>query len=135
MTEFFKPNISLPSDRKFGYFFSIVFFVFFIYFFFIIRSQVSLIFILLSFIFLAISFFKPRLLLPLNILWMKFGYFLGMIISPIIMGIIYFLIFTPLAIIMKLFKRDELNLKFSQKKTFWVQRNIKIQKENFKNQF
>ena len=67
-------------------------------------------------IFLIITITNADALLPLNKLWMKFGILLGMIISPIIMGIIFFVIFTPIAILMRLSGRDELRLRFKKKK-------------------
>ena len=67
-------------------------------------------------IFLIITITNADALLPLNKLWMKFGILLGMIISPIIMGIIFFVIFTPIAILMRLSGRDELRLRLKKKK-------------------
>ena len=85
--------------------------------------------------FLVITIINAKILLPLNKLWMKFGILLGMIVSPIIMGIIYFGIFTPIGIIMRLAGRDELRLRLTKQKTHWINRKILNKVDSFKNQF
>ena len=70
---------------------------------------------------------------PLNKLWFKFGLFLGKIISPVIMGIIFFFVVTPIAISMRLFKKDLLNLKFKENKSYWIDKSGP--KSKMKNQF
>ena len=113
----------LPSNRRFGFFFSIVFFIlacFLIVNNFILYAILSL---CLSILILIISFFFQDSLLPFNKLWMKFGLLLGKIVSPIIIGIIFFILITPTALIVRLFGRDELNLKKSKLKTFWIKKN------------
>ena len=86
-------------------------------------------------IFLVVTIAKADILLPLNKLWMKFGLLLGMIISPIILGVIFFGLFTPIALLMRLSGRDELRLKFSSKASHWILRSESIQSKSFKNQF
>jgi len=108
-------QISLPSNKKFGFFFSFIFFILALYFFLEIKLTYSYFFAALCIFFILISFFKSNILLPLNKLWMRFGLLLSLIISPIILGIIYFIIFTPIGIFMKLFGRDELFLKNKKK--------------------
>ena len=82
-----------------------------------------------------IDLIKEDLLLPFNKLWMRLGFFLGKIISPIILGIIFFFIFTPIAYGMRIFNRDELNLKFGEKISHWKNRSKDNQPILFKNQF
>ena len=86
-------------------------------------------------ILLIITNTNAKVLLPLNKLWMKFGILLGMIISPIIMGIIFFGIFTPIAFLMRLSGRDELRLRFKKKKTYWIDRKTLNEFDFFKKQF
>jgi large-conductance mechanosensitive channel len=69
----------------------------------------------------------------LNKIWFKFGIFLGKIISPIIMGIIFFLVVTPIGLIMRILGKDLLNLKFNNKKSYWIEKNGP--KSKMKNQF
>ena len=76
------------------------------------------------------------MLLPFNKLWMMLGVFLGKIISPIVIGIIFFGLFTPISLFMKLFRRDELRLKLKPSKTHWKIRNEgNSQVDAFKHQF
>jgi len=127
-------NVKLPSNKKFGYFFFLVFFILSFYMFFNEKIIWTYIFSLLSLSFLIITFFKPHILFPLNVMWMRVGLFLGMIVNPIVMSIIFFGIFTPIAFFMRLFGRDELILKFKKRNTYWINRQSS-QLESFKNQF
>ena len=129
-------NYQLPSNRNFGIFFFTVFLVLGVYFLFQKTVILSFTFILISSIFLTLALMKPLKLTYLNKLWMKFGIVLGKIVSPIILGAIFFVIFTSFAIIMKLFERDELNLKMKRKKSYWKNRqNVSKKNKSFKNQF
>jgi len=90
--------------------------------------------IIVSFIFIFFSLFFPRYLKTLNILWTKFGFLLGKIISPIIMMIIFFLIVTPIGLLMRMLQKDILKLKKDENlSTYWINRSDK--KSNMKNQF
>ena len=82
---------------------------------------------------MILGLLNSRALTPLNKLWFKFGILLGNFVSPIIMGIIFFVIVTPTALIMKFLGKDLLNLKKSNKSTYWIERS-KI-KSKMKNQF
>ena len=128
-------NIELPSNRKFGLFFTLIFLIAAIYFYLDDYEILSYIFGLLVVTFLVISIYNPKVLAPLNIIWMRFGFLIGKIISPIVMGVIFFGIFTPLAIIMRLFGRDELNLRYKKNDSDWVKRKQGPQVTLFKNQF
>ena len=65
----------------------------------------------------------PRLLRPLNIAWMWFGALLNMIVSPVIMGLIFFLVFTPVSLFFRLKGRDALNRRFDRGLTsYWLNR-------------
>ena len=110
---------NLPSNKKFGYFFSAIFLLSAIFFYFQDALITGLALLVLSFIFTLLSRFKDHLLLPLNKLWMHFGMLLGKIISPIILAILFFVMFTPIAIGMRLFQRDELRLKSLNYDSFW----------------
>ena len=79
--------------------------------------------IIISIIFLILGLLNSKLLSPLNLLWIKFGELLGKIIAPVVMVIIYFLILTPISLMVRLFGKDLLGLKFSkQLKTYWMKR-------------
>ena len=89
--------------------------------------------LIISLIFLFFGILNSQILNPLNKLWFKFGIFLGKIISPLIMAIIFFLVVTPTGLLMKLWRKDLLNLKFNNKKTYWIEKNGP--KSKMKNQF
>ncbi len=125
----------LPSNRKFGFFFTLVCLAAAGYFFVNQTVTAAYIFTALAVCFLLASLVKADILLPLNRLWMRFGFFLGMIISPIVLGLIFFGLFTPIAFLMQLCKRDELRLKFKEKNTHWIKRDTPMQTDSFKHQF
>ena len=123
----------LPSNRNFGFVFSIFFLL--IYFYIYLNSEISLIWILIiSAIFFILGAFNSNLLNPLNKIWYKFGIILGKIISPFIMGFIFYFIITPTGIIMKVMNKDLLNLKFDKKeKSYWIKKSTI--KSKMRNQF
>ncbi len=125
-------DIKIGSNRSFGFVFFVVFLLISIYPF-IKDGNIRLWSLIISIIFLFLGFLNSNLLSPLNKLWFRFGLFLGKIISPIIMGIIFFLVVTPIAIIMRLFKKDILNLKFKENNTYWIDKTGP--KSKMKNQF
>ena len=128
-------DIKLPSNRKFGFFFTFVFVVAAAYFFNSTNMIWAYIFAITSLIFLTVTLAKADILLPLNKLWMRFGLLLGMIVSPIVLGVIFFGRFTPIAFFMRLSGRDELRLKLSKKASHWISRSELIKSESFKQQF
>tara|TARA_A100001011_G_C14039341_1_gene727094 strand:- start:373 stop:753 length:381 start_codon:yes stop_codon:yes gene_type:complete len=125
-------KIKISSNRSFGIVFAIVFLL--IAFWPILNEgQIRIWSIIISIIFLILGLLNSKLLKPLNILWFKFGIFLGKIISPLIMGIIFFFVVTPIAVLMRLLKKDLLNLKFTNKTSYWIEKNDP--KSKMKNQF
>jgi len=128
-------EIELPSNRKFGFFFTFVFGLAAAYFYYSANVSWAYVFIGSASIFLVVTFVMSDALLPLNKLWMRFGLLLGMIVSPIVLGIIFFGLFTPIAMLMRLSGRDELRLKFSHKVSYWITRSEPIKSESFKHQF
>ena len=128
-------EIELPSNKKFGFFFTLIFAAASAYFYNSENMTLSFVFVAVSFIFLVITMMRAALLLPLNKLWMQFGFLLGRIISPLVLGIIFFGLFTPIATLMRLIGRDELRLKLSNKSSHWISRSEPIKSDSFKNQF
>ena len=125
-------NIKLPSNRSFGFVFAALFFLIGIYP--IIHSEeLRNCSLLIATLFLLLGAINSKILNPLNFLWFKFGIYLGKIVSPIIMGIIFFLVVTPIGLLMKMFKKDLLNLKYNSKKTYWIKKTGP--KSKMKNQF
>ena len=128
-------EIELPSNRKFGLFFTFLFAVAAAYFYYAENIVWTYAFVVASLIFLLITLIKSDALLPLNKLWMRFGLLFGMIASKIVLGIIFFGLFMPIAVLMRLGGRDELSLQISQKVSYWKTRSEQIEPESFKNQF
>ena len=125
-------DIKISSNRSFG----IVFFVVFLLIAFYpltYGGEIRIWSVITSLIFLVSGLLNSKFLTPLNKLWFRFGIFLGKIISPVIMGIIFFLVVTPIGLIMRLLGKDVLNLKYNNKKTYWIEKNGP--KSRMKNQF
>lgn len=124
--------MNIPSNRNFGIVFFIVFILISLYP--LLNSEdIRFWALIISLIFLFLGILNSQILTPLNKLWFKFGIFLGKIISPLIMAIIFFLVVTPTGLLMKLWRKDLLNLKFNNKKTYWIEKNEP--KSKMKNQF
>lgn len=128
-------EVKLPSNRKFGFFFTFVFTVAAVYLYYSANIFWSYVLVATASIFLLITLIKSDTLLPLNKLWMRLGLLLGMVVSPIVIGIIFFGLFTPIAMLMRLTGRDELRLQFKQKTSHWITRSETIKSESFKHQF
>ena len=126
-------EIKLGSNRSFGIVFFIVFILIAIYPL-INQEEVRIWSLIISFLFLILGLLNSKILTPLNKLWFKFGILLGKIISPIIMGIIFFLVVTPIGLLMRLFGKDVLNLKLNKNESsYWVKKVGP--KSKMKNQF
>ena len=128
-------DIELPSNKKFGFFCTFVFAILAFYFLFIDSILWAQALAILAAFFLLITVIIPQVLLPLNKLWMRLGLLLGMIVSPIVLGIIFFGLVTPYGVVMRMFGRDELRLKFTKKSSHWISRSESIKSDSFKNQF
>lgn len=114
-----KNKIEIGSNRSFGIVFFLVFLVIGV---FPIKSGGSINYLLvcISIIFLFLGIVNSKLLTPLNKIWFKFGIILGHVLSPVIMGLIFFMVVTPTAFVLKVFRKDVLNLKNNNKKTYWI---------------
>ena len=125
-------DIKIGSNRSFGIVFSIVFLLIAIYP--LINSEELRVWsLIIAIIFLVLGLINSKILTPLNKLWFKFGILLGRIVSPVIMGLIFFLVVTPIALIMRIIGKDLLNLKFNKEKSYWIEKTGP--KSKMKNQF
>ena len=120
------------SNKSFGIVFFLVFLLIGIYPL-LSSNDVRFWSLLISLIFLILGLMNSKILTPLNKYWFKFGIILGKIISPIVMGVIFFLVVTPIGLIMRVLKKDILNLKFNELDTYWIEK--KGPKSMMKNQF
>ena len=125
-------EIKISSNRNFGIVFFIVFLVIAIYPL-INSSEIRLWSLILSLFFLLLGLIDSKILTPFNKLWFKFGIFLGKIISPLVMGIIFFFVVTPIGFIMRLLSKDILNLKYNNENSYWIKKTGP--KSKMKNQF
>jgi hypothetical protein len=125
-------KIKVASNKSFG----IVFFVFFLavaLYPLIYNEELRIWSLILSLIFLVLGLVNSSILTPLNIIWFKFGIFLGKIVSPLVMGIIFFFVVTPIGLIMRILGKDLLNLKYNLNKSYWIKKSGP--KSKMKNQF
>ena len=125
-------DIKIGSNKSFGLVFFIVFFLIALYPL-IYSEEIRVWSLVISLIFLILGVFNSKILSPLNKFWFKFGIFLGKIISPFVMGIIFFFVVTPIGLFMKMLKKDLLSLNFNNDKSYWIEK--KEPKSNMKNQF
>ena len=124
---FEKSKIKMGSNRGFGIVFFIVFLVISFWSFRGDFNQVKIIPLVISFIFLALGIVNSKILTPLNKLWFKFGLLLGAIVAPVIMGFIFFIVVTPIGLLMRLFGKDLLRKKFNKSvKSYWIKRDKKL---------
>ena len=125
-------EIKIGSNRSFGIVFFFVFLLIGLYP--LINNQdIRLWSLAISIVFLILGIFDSKILNPFNKLWFKFGIFLGKIISPLIMGIIFFLVVTPIGLLMRILGKDLLNLKYNNNKSYWIEKDGP--KSKMKNQF
>jgi len=125
-------DVKISSNRSFGIVFFIVFLIIALYPL-TYNEEIRIWSAIISLIFLVLGLFNSKILTPLKKLWFKFGIFLGKIISPIIMGIIFFLVVTPIGLLMRLLRKDLINLKYNNNKSYWIEK--KGPKSKMKNQF
>ena len=125
-------EIKISSNRSFGIVFFIVFLLIGTYPL-LNDDHVRIWSLIISIAFLILGLLNSKILFPLNKIWFKFGILLGKIISPLIMGLIFFVVVTPIGLLMRLFNKDLINLKFNKSKSYWIEK--KEPKSKMKNQF
>ena len=125
-------DVKISSNRSFGIVFFVVFLIIALYPL-INDGNIRLWSLIVSLAFLALGLLNSKFLSPLNKIWFKFGLFLGKIISPMVMGLIFFFVVTPIGILMRILKKDLLNFKLNNNKSYWIEKNEP--KSKMKNQF
>ena len=125
-------DVKISSNRSFGIVFFVVFLLIALYPL-TYAGEIRIWSLVISIIFLILGLLNSKILAPLNKIWFKFGILLGKIVSPLIMGIIFFLVVTPIGFIMRLLGKDVLNLKYNKNKSYWIEKNGP--KSKMKNQF
>ena len=112
------------SNRSFGLLFFVVFLV--IAFWPLTKKgEINLYLISIALIFLVLGLLNSKILSPLNKAWIKLGEILGRIVAPVVMAVVYFIILTPISLLVRLFGKDLIGMKFSndiKKKSYWIKR-------------
>ena len=114
------------SNRSFGLLFFIVFLGIGLW---PLKSgqEINIYLIMISLFFLTLGLINSKILSPLNMAWIKFGEILGIVIAPIIMALVYFVVLTPISLIVRMLGKDLLGLKFYEKQdTYWIERKKKL---------
>ena len=116
----------MSSNRNFGFVFFIVFLIISLW---PLQheGQIRIWSIVISLIFLILSLMNSKLLTPLNQLWSRFGLLLGNIVAPIVMGLVFFLVVTPVGIVMRILGKDLIRKKLNKNnKSYWIKREKPI---------
>ena len=118
-----KSKIKISSNRNFG----LVFFAIFLglgLWPLLNDDSINFWLVIISLIFLILGLLNSKLLTPLNIIWFKFGMLLGSFFAPIAMGVVFFLVITPIGLFMRTLGKDVLGRKYdTKKKSYWILRN------------
>ena len=129
-------NVDLPSNRRFGFFAGSLASGLGTYLLLKFDFLTALPVLSTGCLFFVLATTKDDILLPLNMVWMRFGLLLGRIVNPLVMGFLFFGLFAPIGIFMRLFQRDELRIKFKPKTSYWVSRQYSSEMaDGFKNQY
>ena len=129
-------KIIMTSDTKFGIFSSLLLAIISLYLYIYISVNIYLISLFFTLVLIITTIFAPNKLGLVERSWIKFGNFLGLIISPIILGVVFYGIITPTALFLKIIGRDLLNLKKISKDSYWSNRdNSNIEPDRFKKQY
>ena len=119
-------KIKISSNRSFGLLFFVVFLIVSLWPL-THEGSIRIWSVIISAVFLILGLINSKLLTPLNLLWFKFGMILGAIVSPIVMGIVFFLVVTPTGFILRIMGKDLLNKKYDEEKeTYWIKRDTSI---------
>ena len=119
-------KIKISSNRSFGLLFFVVFLIVSLWPL-THEGSIRIWSVIISIVFLILGLLNSKFLTPLNLLWFKFGMILGAIVSPIVMGIVFFLVVTPIGLLLSIMGKDVLNKKYNKKKeTYWIKRKTPI---------
>lgn len=116
-------EVKVSSDRSFGIVFLFIFLVSGLW---LVSGghPEGWVFLVVSISLFLITLRCPSILSPLNLAWFKFGLLLSRVVNPIMLGAVFFLVITPIAVIRRLLSKDSLHLKFNPKlKSYWIDRN------------
>ena len=119
-------KIKISSNRNFGLVFFIIFLTISIWPL-TYGNPIRIWSVIIALVFLILGLMDSKFLTPLNKLWFKFGKMLGDIVAPIVMGVVFFVVVTPIGLVMKIMGKDLLNKKYDEKKiSYWKKRDTPI---------
>ena len=119
-------KIKISSNRSFGLLFFVIFLIVSLWPL-THEGSIRIWSVIISVVFLILGLLNSKFLTPLNLLWFKLGMILGAIVSPIVMGIVFFLVVTPTGFILRIMGKDLLNKKYDkEKETYWIKREASI---------
>ena len=125
-----------PSNQKFGLFFSVIFFILSVYQWVAHKNIAAVLFLILFLFTIFSTLIFPTILEPFNKAWFRFGEILGRSVNPFVMGVIFFIILTPLAVALRLAGRDILLIKRRNAMTYWIDRDpVRPAADSYKAQF
>ena len=124
----------LPSNRSFGYIFSLLL-LFFCTYDFLKYDNINIYFLLSSLILFFLGLTNSKLLTPFNYVWMKFGFYLSKFLTPIILLLIYASCVLPISFLLKIFRKDILDLKFKPNINSYWKKNDDTQNISMDDQF
>ena len=128
-----KSKIKISSNRNFGLVFFIVFLIVGLWPL-TYENPIRIWLVIISMVFLILGLMNSKLLTPLNKLWFKFGMILGAIVAPVVMGVVFFLVITPIGLFMQIIGKDLLKKRYDKKKaTYWIIRGkpVSTMKQQF----
>ena len=126
-------KIKISSNRNFGLVFFIIFLIVSLWPL-TYEGPIRIWTVIISLVFLILGLMNSKMLTPLNLLWFKFGIILGTIVAPIVMGVVFFLVVTPISFVMNIMGKDLLKTRYDKKKeSYWIKRDQPI--KTMKNQF
>ena len=130
-------NPTPPTEKSFGLTFAVIFLILGFYSAFKLENLgITIAFLVVATLFLIAALRTPKILQPLNKAWFSFGLLLGRVVSPLVLGAIFFLLITPLAVSLRFFGRDELRIRKRKVDSYWIQREpVGTDADSFKNQF
>lgn len=125
-------DIKISSNRSFGVVFFVIFLLVAIYPL-LNNESIRIWSLIISISFLLLGLINSRILTPFNHLWFRFGIFLARFVSPLIMGLIFFIVVTPIGLLMRILGKDLLNLKLNKSHSYWIEK--KEPRSKMKDQF
>ena len=125
-------KIKISTNKNFGIVFFLVFLLIALYPL-IKHENLRLWSLIIAVVFLILGLINSKILTPLNLIWFKFGIFLGKIVSPIILALIFFFVVTPTGLILRLMRKDVINLRYNKNRSYWIEKSEP--KSSMKDQF